>query len=259
MEEIEYRIEVIDGIQIIDYSKGKNIHIRFNYLGEPTEENPNGSYEDGGHIEFKFKDPRDILRFLTKNFELLGMVESSKLFDYVFYNTHDAGFSQLEVYYLLLLEIKLPFINFFRAKHPIPRKDFKDFTEEELKDYKANCNQFREEFESSIREAHKFAVANTWKVWNDIQYTRDRNIRAGESGEVAFSEEDIKRCSIPKELLFDTNYKGKEVDIVYGLNLHRRLWKVYFKDGSWIIASDQGNGWYAAKTDFNSYKLIGRS
>ena len=41
MEEIDYRTEVIDGIQIIDYSKGKNIHIRFNYLSEPTEENPN--------------------------------------------------------------------------------------------------------------------------------------------------------------------------------------------------------------------------
>ena len=252
----DHSVEIIDGIQVINYSKGKSLHVRFNYRGTPTEENPEGSFEDGGHLEFKFKDPRDTLKFLTNNFELLGGVEQLILFDYVQFYEDEGFYSQLEIYYLLLLELKLPCIDCFIAKHPIPKKDFKDFTEEELENHKANCKQFRDEFEKSIREAHKFAVVNTWKVWNDIQ----SNVRRKriDSSEVIVTEEDIKRVSIPKESMFDTNYKGREVSVAYGFNLYRRLWHVYFEDGSWVIAGDHGNGWYSAETNFNSYKLLER-
>ena len=245
----DHSVEVINDVQVIDYSKGKTLHVRFNYRSGPTEE-----FGEGGHLEFKFKDPRDTLKFLTNNFELLGVVEQCKLFDYVQWYENEGSYSQLEIYYLLLLELKLPFIDGFRAKYHIPKKEFKDFTEEELENYKANCKQFRDEFEKSIREAHKFAVANTWKVWNDIQYNvRKKRI---DSSEVIVTEEDIKRVSIPKENIFDTNYKGKEVSVIHGFNLYRRLWHVYFEDGSWVIAGDHGNGWYVAETDFNDYKLL---
>lgn len=46
--------------------------------------------------------------------------------------------------------------------------------------------------------------------------------------------------------------KPNEVEFL----LSRRIWKVYFKDGSWILANDQGNGWYYPLTNFNSYKLL---
>ena len=242
-------VEVINDIQVIDYSKGKTLHVRFNYRSDPTEE-----FGEGGHLIFKFKDPRDTLKFLTNNFELLCDVEQIILFNYVQRYEDEGFYSQLEIYYLLLLELKLPLIDCFIAKHSIPKKDFKDLNEEELENYKANCKQFRDEFEKSIREAHKFAVANTWKVWNDIQ----ANVRRKriDTNEYVPTVEDIKRSSIPASTLFDTNYKGREVSVTQGFNLYRRLWKVIFEDNSWVIASDLGNGWYSAETNFNSYKLL---
>lgn len=249
-------VEIIDGVQVINYSKGKNLHVRFNYRGEPTEEYPEGAFGEGGHLKFKFKDPRDTLKFLVKNFELLGHVESKILFDYVQWHENEGTYSQLEIYYLLILEIKLPFIMGFVAKHPIPKKDFKDYTPIELENYKANCSQFHDEYEDAIRAAHKFAVANTWKVWNDIQYWVRRN--KVDTSEFAPTIEDIKKSSLPPSILFDLEYKEKKVHIVFGFNLYRRLWKVIFEDNSWIIAGDHGNGWYSAETDFNSYKLLER-
>ena len=252
----DHSVEIIDDIQVINYSKGKSLHVRFNYRGDPTEENPEGSFEDGGHLEFKFKDPRDTLKFLTNNFELLGGVESKILFDYVQWYEDEGFYSQLEIYYLLILEIKLPFIMGFVPLHPIPKKDFKDYTPIELENYLANCAKFRAEYETAIREAHKFAVANTWKVWNDIQYRVRRN--KVDTSEYVPTSGDILKYSIPVEELFDLNYKEKKVHIVFGFNLYRRLWKVIFEDNSWVIAGDHGNGWYSAETNFNSYKLLER-
>ena len=61
----DYSVEVINDIQVIDYSKGKNLHVRFNYRSDPTEE-----FGEGGQLIFKFKDPRDALKCLTKNLEV---------------------------------------------------------------------------------------------------------------------------------------------------------------------------------------------
>ena len=244
-------VEVINDIQVIDYSKGKTLHVRFNYRSDPTEE-----FGEGGHLIFKFKYPRDALKCLTKNLEIFSPLESGILFEYIQHYENEGIYSPLEIYYILILEIKLPFIVDFVPTHQIPKKEFKDYTPIELENYLVNCSQFRNEYESTIREAHKFAVANTWKVWNDIQYIVRRN--KVDTSEFVPTVEDIKRSSIPASTLFDTKYKGREVSIVFGFNLYRRLWKVVFEDNSWVIAGDRGNGWYSAETNFNSYKLLNK-
>lgn len=247
----DYSVEVINDIQVIDYSKGKTLHIKFNYRSDPTED-----FGEGGHLIFKFKDPRDALKCLTKNLEIFSPLESGILFEYIQHYENEGIYSPLEIYYILILEIKLPFIVDFVPLHPIPKKDFKDFTPIELENYLANCEKFRAEYETIIREAHKFAVANTWKVWNNIQYSVRRN--KVDTSEYVPTSEDILKYSIPVEELFDLNYKEKKIHIVFGFNLYRRLWKVVFEDNSWVIAGDHGNGWYSAETDFNSYKLLER-
>lgn len=254
VEESGPRIEIIDDVKVIDYSKGNKLHIRFNYRGDTTEDGQAGSFEDGGHIEFKFNDPRDTLKFLAKKLELFDGVVVSKLFEYA--NSIDAMkiYNQLEIYYLLILEVKIPYLYFFAVNNPLPKKDLKDYSPEELELYKITVNKFHDEYEDAIRTAHKYAVANTWKVWNDCQYFYNK--KDIETSEYAPTKEQILRCSIPKETIFDKEYKGKEVDSAVGFNLHRREWQVFFKDGSWILAGDQGNGWYNALTDFNSYKIL---
>lgn len=248
------KISIIDDVQVLDYSKNGHFHVRFNYLGEPTEENPKGSYEDGGYLEFKFKDPRDTLKFLIRYLEVYDGLVLSKLFEYVNYGADLKVYNQLETYYLLLLGIKLQYSYLFAKENPLPKKELEEYTPEELDRYKIIVEKFRDEFENVIRTAHKYAVANTWKIWNDNQPSSDSV--NNESGEVTPSKKSIIKCSIPVENIFDTEYKGKEVSYAIGFNLYRREWQVFFKDGSWILAGDQGNGWYNTLTDFNSFKII---
>lgn len=195
----------------------------------------------GNEITYKFKDPRDTLNFLLKNWRLISPVESMHLYDHIELGYHLGIYTQIEIYYMLLLEQQLYFNLRYSMNYPLPDIYYNRNTSVEskfevlnlLKDYEKKLNEV-------TRIAHKFAVKNTWLFWN-------------------IQKNNIKFNPFDSENLFDEEYKGKKVDYVLSFNLYHRLWTVYFKDGSWIIASDVGNGWYAALTDFNSYKLIGRS
>ena len=88
--------------------------------------------------------------------------------------------------------------------------------------------------------AHKYCVANTWKLWNDNQ--------------TVFNSDDLLQPS--KSDLFANYYNGMKVSYTTGFNLFTRTWKVYLENGSWLLADDASNGWYRPLTKLNSYKLI---
>ena len=244
-----------NGIQIIDYSErakllkeqpnriqtihdvSKDFHMRFNY-GE------DGDYTKGGHLEFKFKDPRDALNYLVKHFDLVyGLTtEINKLFEYIQYGVVYGNYSQLETYYLIILEFKIEFVGNFKSVNPLPKKELEEYTQEELVNYKTTMDNFVELLDQTTRLAHRFAVANTWTIWN-----RDQKYH---NNAVANNYKDRD------ENLFGKYYQWKEISHALNFNLYRRLWQVYFKDGSWIICGDHGNGWYQPLTDFNSLKFI---
>ena len=72
---------------------------------------------------------------------------------------------------------------------------------------------------------------------------------------IGFPRSMIENRLFSNEDEFDDEFKGKKVVGATGFILECRLWKVEFDDGSWIIASDAGNGWYRPETKFNSYKF----
>lgn len=201
------------------------------------------TYDDsvgGREISYKFKDPRDTMKFLLKNWRIISPIESIHLFDHIELGFAKGIYSPLEIYYMLLLEQQIYFNLQYALGNHLPDiyydRNMCLSTKLEVLDY---LKTFEEELNENTRAAHIFAVKNTWLFWN---------IHKNNKTILTYGEED--------ENIFDTKYKNKEVDYVFSFNLYHRLWRVYFKDKSWIIAFDIGNGWYEPLTDFNDYKII---
>lgn len=223
-EKLKHNEKIIRDIKIIDNS---------NKAGEFST---TFVFESGGEISYKFKDQRDALKFLTLNWELISPVESDTIFEYVNTGLGNRKFNQMQIYYFLILWIKLEFRWFFSMANPIP--DIDETSSEEEVDLYTSINEiYIGELDRVTRMAHIFAVQNTWFFWS-----RDNG-------------SNLKRL-ISDEEVFDVEFKGKKVVKVTGFNLEWRLWKVGFDDDSWVIASDAGNGWYWPETNFNSYKFI---
>ncbi len=190
----------------------------------------------GNEITYKFKDPRDTMKFLLKNWRLISPIESIHLFDHIELGFGKGIYSQMDIYYMLILEQQIYFNLRYIISNPIPDSYFNNNISVndklEIFDY---LKTYEEELNKIVRISHIFAVKNTWLFWNihknNIKFNNDEN-------------------------LFDTKYMNKEVDYVFSFNLYHRLWRVYFKDKTWIIAFDVGNGWYEPLTSFNDYKII---
>ena len=229
------KMEIKNGVRITDYSKGKgDLHIKFEYKGQDNDLNDDLQF-NGSYIEFKFKDPRDALKELVKNWKVYNIEISLKLLDYVNYGISLGNYTPLQVYYHIILNFQIYFTAEFIDFNGNPPELTKDSTEEERIEYLKKCELYEEDLNTQTRISHIWAVANTWWYFHH------------------YSKEDSEISKMDKYLLFN-NYKGKNVKYATEFLLIERLWKVVFEDESWLIAFDVGNGWYKAMTDFDSYK-----
>lgn len=236
-KEKEQKIEIKNGIRITDYSKGKgDLHIKFEHKGEEDDPKDDSQF-NGGYMEFKFKDPRDALKELVKNWKLYDIEISLKLLDYVNYGISLGNYTLLQVYYHIILNFQIYFTAEFIDFNGNPPELTKDSTEEERIEYLKKCELYEEDLNTQTRLSHIWAVANTWWYFHH------------------YSKEDSEISKMDKYLLFTNYYKGKKIKYVTSFLLIERLWRVVFEDESWIICEDAGNGWYKAMTDFDSYKI----
>ena len=204
--------------------------------------------KDGLMMMLHFKHPRHALSKLKHEWEILPDEVVSQLLDYV-QRINNKVFRVDEIYTLEYLELMIQFNLSFKMTHGISDKylglirESDAFGEQSWKTKKFLAVVYRlyqKERNQVSREAHKYCVANTWKLWNDYQAV----LTAG----------DLLQPS--KSDLFTNYYNGMKVSYATGFNLFTRTWKVYLENGSWLLAGDASNGWYRPLTKLNSYKLL---
>lgn len=239
------RVDDYFKVKIIETIPGDGSYqAKFIYLENDLET------ENGDKVHYKFKDPRDLLNFLVKNWKLLSPVESHVMFmEYCTYGLTTGLFSPKEVYYYLMLELMFKFNFDFAVFNPLPESRFdRNLDVETLLKYNKILKTYDEELNSQTRLAHIFAVKNTWMIYN---HYKPRNQI---SGEFAPTKKEIEVLAKPEP--FHDEYMGKKINIVLAFNLNMRMWQVFFEDDSWILTYDVGNGWYEPLTKFNDLKLF---
>lgn len=242
-KEKEQKIEIINDIKIIDYSrKFDELHIKFIHKGEEDDPNDESQF-NGSEIEFKFKDPRDTLKFLVDNWKSLDSTISLRLFNFVSLGISLGNYNPMQIYYTIILNFQLNYLIKFITFNGMPLELDDTIPEEDKKGYLDKISSYKEGLNTETRLSHIWAVKNTWWYYN--YYRKTLNDKKKDSHEQLLAKKD----------LFTNYYKGKKIKDEFGFLLDERLWKVTFTDGSWIIAFDVGNGWYEPMTDFNSYKI----
>ncbi len=204
-------------------------------------------------VTYKFKDPRDALKYLVKHIRVLPRQVIDGIFEYIeLEGFYSHLFNPLETYYYLIMALQLD------CRVGVVQPWFNSINEfstiVEIENLYKHLENEMTLLNTVNRESHKFAVANTWGIWNESNSSKIRDEL--NTSEIAFNQKDIMRLAIDADNLFGNNYKGREVKEAFGFMLGRRIWRVRFHDDSWILAADHGNGWYYPLTDFNSYKLI---
>lgn len=203
----------------------ENFQVRFVFHSEENDE-----------ITYKFKDPRDTLHFLTKNWESLSVVEVETLFEYVKFGENLNVYTIMDFYYLLMLEVIVSFL----VIHPKPiykstndvACNGKNDTTNMIHSYNNNgLNLYNSKLKKTIRESHLYAVANTWKAYN--RYI----ISSLNSKEIEYLEFDLNEVMI-------TSFNGFD-----------GIFKIYFlKDKKFILAKVIENNFYGV-SKFNSYVI----
>lgn len=117
-------------------------------------------YQRGDEINFKFKDPRDTLNFLVKNWKLMETVEIETLFDYVQYGSNLGTFKHIDFYYLLMLEVIITFL----VNNQIPAYAYDDLGS------KTRLYIFCKKLGIAIRMGHLYAVGNTDRIFRQKSY-----------------------------------------------------------------------------------------
>lgn len=195
-------------------------------------------------ITYKFKDPRDALNYLVKHIRALPRQIIESLFKYIekegFCNQL---FNPLEMYYYIIISFQID------CKVGVVRHWFNILNEFSTMDEIENLYKCLEDEIKLLnvvnRESHKFAVANTWGIWNESNI-----IKKG------FNEINNLKFKVDATKLFNEAYEGKKIKKVFDFHLSRRIWKIVFIDDSWILAEDHGNSWFYPLTNFNSYILL---
>lgn len=218
------------GVEIIDKSKENELDLSFHY----TE--PKGN----GFTHYKFKEPLDCLHYITKNWKKMYPIETVKLFEYASNFITKNIFTPRDIYDLLFLEMVLYYNLEFNISIKLPNVSENICLEDKL-NLLEDLKVFEENLNVYTRLAHRFAVANTWYYYNFYKKYNSNGVEAKYHRDEAY---------------FGNNYKNKKVDFTTGFNLNRRIWQVYFKDNSWLLAFDVGNGWYVPLTNFNSLKIV---
>lgn len=128
-------------------------------------------YDNENEMSYKFKDPRDALHFLVRNWEIMEVVEVETLFEYVQFGANLNIYTVMDFYYLLMLEVIVTFL----VNHPKPiYKPTEDVASNGINDTtlaihgynKHGFNMYVNKLKRAIRESHLYAVANTWKTYN---------------------------------------------------------------------------------------------
>ena len=198
-------------------------------------------YDNENEMSYKFKDPRDALHFLVRNWEIMEVVEVETLFEYVQFGANLNIYTVMDFYYLLMLEVIVTFL----VNHPKPiYNPTEDVASNGINDTtlaihgynKHGFNMYVNKLKRAIRESHLYAVANTWEVFNRYKPTI-----------VVIENVKIKEVEY---LEFNLN----EV-IITSFNGFESIFKIHFlKDKKFILAKVVESKFYAV-SKFNSYVI----
>ena len=198
-------------------------------------------YDNENEMSYKFKDPRDALHFLVRNWEIMEVVEVETLFEYVQFGANLNIYTVMDFYYLLMLEVIVTFL----VNHPKPiYNPTEDVASNGINDTtlaihgynKHGFNMYVNKLKRAIRESHLYAVANTWEVFNRYKPTI-----------VVIENVKIKEVEY---LEFNLN----EV-IITSFNGFESIFKIHFlKDKKFILAKVIENNFYGV-SKFNSYVI----
>lgn len=198
-------------------------------------------YDNENEMSYKFKDPRDALHFLVRNWEIMEVVEVETLFEYVQFGANLNIYTVMDFYYLLMLEVIVTFL----VNHPKPiYNPTEDVASNGINDTtlaiqgynKHGFNMYVNKLKRAIRESHLYAVANTWEVFNRYKPTI-----------VVIENVKIKEVEY---LEFNLN----EV-IITSFNGFESIYKIHFlKDKKFILAKVVESKFYAV-SKFNSYVI----
>ena len=242
----EKRVQVFGDVRVTHYPvEQTHIHILFEFKN--GERNFNGMI-----FQYKFKDPRDALKYFITRFENYHPVIGEMIYDYIESNISVIQYTPLELYYIEILKFKIPFVTSFFMDNPIIKNiiSFNKGIKEELnqeeflksnKEFEEVYFKYKKELNAVTRIAHLWAVANTWSYYNMCR-------------DMFFPREENK----PKESKYIDNeiINKDDIEEIQPFLYDERLWKIFNKKGDWIIAFDAGNGHYKQMTKENSYKLI---
>ena len=196
-------------------------------------------YDDGNKIEYKFKDPRDTLHFITKNWKNLETIELLRLFDIVQYGSILRIYTVMDFYYMLMLEVIITFLELT----PKPVYDVNDNMTDPTKVVISSYNNtglkiYNQKLQKTLHYANLFAISNTWRIYQQKNY------------------DGIPK---PEEIGFpiDFNFNVKDTDILFKteFNQYRNLSKYNFKDGYYLVYTSIWEGIYYKVGDFNSCKI----
>lgn len=242
----EKTVQLFNDVRVTHYPvKQTHIQIMFEF------KNGAGNF-NGNVFEYKFKDPRDALKYFITRFENYHPIIGEMIYDYIESNIPFIQYTPLELYYIEIMKFKIPFATSFFIDNPIIKniisfdKGIKEeLNQEELlelnKEFEEVYFKYKKEMNTITRMAHLWAVSNTWYYYNlyyNIFFSRDVN-SSKESKHIdaeTINNEDIEEI---QPFIYDDG-----------------LWKIFNKRGDWVIAFDAGNGWYKQMTKENSYKLI---
>ena len=241
----------------VDYEEYKKFSKMMNKALEPMskenlEKTLNNLSEDKSDLlipenemSYKFKDPRDALHFLVRNWEIMEVTEVETLFEYVQFGANLNIYTVMDIYYLTMLEVIITFL----VKHPKPiYNPTEDIASNGINDTtlaingynKHGFNMYVNKLKRVIRESHLYAVANTWINFN-IHYRYHNKI--------------YKECDITdfKEMVY-LEFNHNEV-IITEFNGFGSIFKIQFlKDKKFILAKVFDNKFYGI-SKFNSYVI----
>ena len=242
----EKTVQLFNDVRVTHYPvEQTHIQILFEF------KNGAGNF-NGNVFEYKFKDPRDALKYFITRFENYHPIIGEMIYNYIESNISVIQYTPLELYYIEIMKFKIPFATSFFIDNPIIKniisfdKGIKEeLNQEELlelnKEFEEVYFKYKKEMNTITRMAHLWAVANTWSYYNayrDVFFSRDEN----KSKESKY---------IDTKIIYN-----KDIEEIQPFIYDDGLWKIFNKKGDWVIAFDAGNGWYKQMTKENSYKVI---
>lgn len=194
--------------------------------------------ENGDEISYKFKDPRDALNFLVRNWKLMETIDIESLFEYVQYGSNLGTFKHIDFYYLLMLEVIITFlVTTPKPVYDAIATDIDMETKTVINGYNnTGLNIYNKKLERAIRMAHLYAVGNTHRIFRQKNYIGiilPKNIGYHISDKI----------EIDKSVLYTSIFNG-----------YSNIQKITYQDG-YILAYTNNKGITYKVSKKNSCKL----